>query len=144
MFGYYINIDKTRATGVEAKLNANLTDTLTASLNWTNMTATNTLTGTRFGPPAAEPRQRRPHLAAPAGNDARQPASAIRASGSTTQAISRRLTSNTTVNLFGSYDLTEKWQLFGRIDNLFNDRTEQVTGFGVPGLAAYGGVRAAF
>jgi len=54
------------------------------------------------------------------------------------------LTSNTTVNLFGSYDLTEKWQLFGRIDNVFNDRTEQVLGYGVPGIGAFGGVRAAF
>ena len=54
------------------------------------------------------------------------------------------LSSNTTVNLFGSYDLTENWQLFGRIDNLFNDRTERVTGFGVPGIGAFGGIRASF
>jgi len=48
------------------------------------------------------------------------------------------------VNLFGSYNLTQNWQLFGRIDNLFNDRTEQIKGFGVPGIGVFGGVRAAF
>ncbi|MEJ0042122.1 MAG: TonB-dependent receptor [Rhizomicrobium sp.] len=52
-----------------------------------------------------------------------------------------RLTSSTLVNLFGSYDLTERWQLFGRVDNVFNDRTEQVSGYGVPGIGAFGGVR---
>jgi vitamin B12 transporter len=55
-----------------------------------------------------------------------------------------RLTSNTTVNLFGSHELTETWQLFGRIDNVFNDRTEQVLGYGVAGTGAFGGVRASF
>jgi vitamin B12 transporter len=40
--------------------------------------------------------------------------------------------------------LTQYWQLFGRVDNLFNDRTEQITGFGVPGIGAFAGVRAAF
>ncbi len=53
------------------------------------------------------------------------------------------LTSNTQVNLFGSYDLTQQWQLYGRIDNVFNDRTEQVTGYGVAGIGAFAGVRAA-
>jgi vitamin B12 transporter len=143
VFGYYINIDKTRATGVEAKLNANLTDTLTASLNWTNMTARNTLTGLDLA--------RRPQNLGSAvltwtplpgtmlGSSVSYQGKRFNDAGNATP-----ITSNTTVNLFGSYDLTEKWQLFGRIDNLFNDRTEQITGFGVPGLAAYGGVRAAF
>jgi vitamin B12 transporter len=54
------------------------------------------------------------------------------------------LSSNTTLNLFGSYALSGNWQLFGRVDNLFNDRTEQVSGFGVAGIGAFGGVRASF
>jgi vitamin B12 transporter len=53
------------------------------------------------------------------------------------------LTSNTRVNLFGSYDLSERWQVFGRIDNVFNNRTEEVTGYGVPGIGAFAGIRAA-
>jgi len=128
---------------VEAILNAKLDDMLTASLSWTNMSATNELTRKDLA--------RRPHnLASVVITWLPLPGATLGASltyqgkrfddtGNFTP-----LTSNTTVNLFGSYDLTENWQLFGRIDNLFNDRTEQIKGFGVPGISAFGGVRAAF
>ncbi|MGZ5988244.1 MAG: TonB-dependent receptor plug domain-containing protein [Rhizomicrobium sp.] len=142
-FGYYINIDKTRSQGVEALLEAKLADTLTASLNWTDMSATNELTGKNLA--------RRPHDLASAVITWR-PLPGATLGGSVTYQGKRfndagnltRLTSNTTVNLFGSYDLTDRWQLFGRIDNLFNDRTEQVLGNGVPGIGVYAGARAAF
>lgn len=143
VFGYYINLDKTRAKGVEAVMEAKLGDSLTTSLNWTSMSATNELTRKDLA--------RRPHnLASAVITWLPMPGATVGASltyqgkrfddaGNFT-----RLSSNTTVNLFGSYDLTGNWQLFGRIDNVFNDRTEQVTGFGVPGLGAFGGVRASF
>ena len=143
VFGFFINLDKTRAQGTEAIVSAKVSDSLTASLNWTNMTAKNVLTGKDLA--------RRPHnLASAVVSWQPLPGATLGASfiyqgkrfndaGNFTP-----LSSNTTVNLFGSYDLTENWQLFGRIDNLFNDRTEQVTGFGVPGVGAFGGVRASF
>ncbi len=143
VFGYYINLDRTHARGLEAVLNAKLTDTLAASLNYTNMSATNELTGKDLA--------RRPHnLASAVITWLPMPGTTV--GGSVTYQGSRfddagnfsRLTSNTTVNLFGSYELTETWQLFGRIDNVFNDRTEQVLGYGVPGTGAFGGVRASF
>ena len=47
-FGYYENLDRTRASGIEAELSAKLTDTLTASVDYTNLTAKNVLTGTEL------------------------------------------------------------------------------------------------
>jgi vitamin B12 transporter len=143
VFGYYINLDRTRTSGLEAELEARLDDTLSASLNFTDMWATNQLTGKYLA--------RRPHnLASAVITWLPMPGTTL---GASVTYQGKRfndagnfapLTSNTTVNLFGSYDLTEKWQLFGRIDNVFNDRTEQVLGYGVPGIGAFGGVRAAF
>jgi len=142
-FGYFINLDKTRARGVEAVLDAELTEALNVSLNWTNMSAKNELTGLDLA--------RRPHdLASAVVTWLPLPGTTL--GGSVTYQGKRfndagnftPLSSNTTVNLFGSHDLSERWQLFGRIDNVFNDRTEQVSGFGVPGIGAFGGIRAAF
>ncbi len=48
------------------------------------------------------------------------------------------------VNLNADYRLTDRLSLFGRIENLFDERYEEVFGFATPGRAAYGGVRAHF
>jgi vitamin B12 transporter len=140
-FGYYINLDKTRASGIEAILGADVTDTLNVKLNYTNMSAVNSVTHLDLA--------RRPQNLASAVISWR-PIDGATVGGSVTYQGKRfndtanltPLNANTQVNLFGSYDLTEQWQLFGRIENLFNDRTEQVTGYGVPGLGAYAGLRA--
>ncbi|MCJ2136881.1 TonB-dependent receptor [Methylobacterium sp. J-026] len=47
----------------------------------------------------------------------------------------------TLVNLAINYDVSETVSVFGRIDNLFDRRYENPTGFLGPGLAVYGGVR---
>jgi len=143
VFGYYVNLDRTRTTGVEAAVSAPLSDGFSASLNATYLAARNAATGRYLA--------RRPHYLASAvvtwlplpgatfGASVTYQGKRFDDTGNFTP-----LTSNTTVNLFGSYDLTESWQLFGRLDNLFNDRTEQIKGFGVPGIGAFGGVRASF
>ncbi len=53
----------------------------------------------------------------------------------------QRLGAATNVNLFSSYTLDENWELFGRIENLFNERTQPVLNYGRAGLGAFGGVR---
>ncbi len=50
----------------------------------------------------------------------------------------------TIVNLAANYELSENFQLFGRIDNLFNLRYQNPTGFLAPGFGAYGGLRATY
>ncbi|MBS0469571.1 MAG: TonB-dependent receptor [Proteobacteria bacterium] len=142
VFGYYLNFDKTRGNGIELEVKAPIGDTLEASLQYTNMTSVNELSHLDL--------PRRPHDLASAlvtwrpldgtvlGFSVTYQGKRFNDAGNFTP-----LTSNTTVNLFGSYDLSDQWQLFGRIDNLFNDRTEEVTGYGVPGTGAFAGIRAA-
>jgi len=47
----------------------------------------------------------------------------------------------TTVDMAANFDLSEKLALFGRIDNLFNRRYQNPTGFLHPGVGAYAGVK---
>ncbi|RJX32212.1 MAG: TonB-dependent receptor [Desulfurivibrio sp.] len=54
------------------------------------------------------------------------------------------LAAYTVVNLAASYDLTEMVQLYGRIDNLFDEEYEEAWSFATPGLSAYAGVRLTF
>ena len=48
---------------------------------------------------------------------------------------------HTTVNLAASYDINDHQKLFARVDNLFDLRYQDPTGFLQPNLAAYGGVQ---
>src|SRR5262249_24985565 len=51
---------------------------------------------------------------------------------------------NTTVNLFGSYVLFDKTEVYARVENLLDQDEEPVAGYGRMGRAVYGGVRTAF
>ena len=51
------------------------------------------------------------------------------------------LASYTLVNLAAAYDLTGDLQLFGRIDNIFDQEYQDVLGYGSLGAAAYGGLK---
>lgn len=44
-------------------------------------------------------------------------------------------------NLSASYNVTDQIQLFGRIENLFDQRYETIYGYGNPGFSTYGGVK---
>ncbi|GEM_PF-22621 len=48
------------------------------------------------------------------------------------------------LNLNGSYNLSEKVELYGRIDNVFNTWYEEAWGYATPGRSAYAGVKVAF
>jgi len=56
----------------------------------------------------------------------------------------KTLDSYTVVNLAAYYDLTKKVQLYGRIDNLFDEEYEEVWSYATPGLSGYAGVRVTF
>ncbi|MGO4711758.1 TonB-dependent receptor plug domain-containing protein [Bradyrhizobium sp. 2TAF24] len=49
----------------------------------------------------------------------------------------------TVVNLAADYTINDQMKLFGRIDNLFNQRYQDPTGFLRPGFGIFGGVRVA-
>ncbi|MEP6275673.1 TonB-dependent receptor [Hyphomonas sp.] len=51
------------------------------------------------------------------------------------------LDSWTRVDLTGSYDLNETIELYGRIENLFDEEYQQILGYGTPGLSGSIGIR---
>lgn len=50
----------------------------------------------------------------------------------------------TLVNLAGSYQLTEKAQIYARVENLLDQDYEEVYTYGSPGITAYGGFKVTF
>lgn len=50
----------------------------------------------------------------------------------------------TLVNLNADYKVTDDVELFGRVENLFDEEYEEVFSYATPGLAAYAGLRARF
>jgi vitamin B12 transporter len=50
----------------------------------------------------------------------------------------------TLVNVNASYGLTDNIELFGRIENLFDKKYEEVFSYRSPGIAAYAGLRGQF
>jgi vitamin B12 transporter len=141
--GYYYNIGRSRAEGLEAEATLAFTDTLDATLEYTNMTAIDLTTGNDLA--------RVPHITA----DARltwRPDPQFSLGGSIGY-VGRRfdddantvaLPSNTLVNIFGSYELTNNLQLYGRVENLFDIHYEPVFGYGAAGRGAYAGIRVAY
>lgn len=53
----------------------------------------------------------------------------------------QQLGSFNVVNASASYDVTKNWQVFGRVDNLFDTRYEEILFFGTPIRSVYGGVK---
>ena len=47
----------------------------------------------------------------------------------------------TRVDVTGSYDLNETEELFGRVENLFDEEYQQILGYGTPDLSGYVGIR---
>jgi vitamin B12 transporter len=139
--GYYYNVGRTSASGVEAELVARPRDPFSAFVNYTNLKAIDELTGLELA--------RRPHISANAG--VTWTPRADTSLGASLSYIGARfdddantvpLPSSNTINVFGSYAVTTRLQLFARVDNLFDNRSETVAGYRVLGQAFYGGVRA--
>ncbi|MDE2181522.1 MAG: TonB-dependent receptor [Alphaproteobacteria bacterium] len=138
--GYYYNVDRSRATGAEATLAARVTDALTVSANYTNLTDIDLATGLQL---ARRPRDSanvtltwRPEADATLGFSVDYIGTRYDDAGHFTP-----LRAATHANLFASYKVTEEIELFGRIENVLNDGAEPVAGYGTPGRAFYAGVR---
>ncbi len=139
--GYYINVNRAVASGVEAEVKAKVWDDLSVDVNYTNLSAYDPTTGLALA--------RRPRNSANATVDWVAEDWSI---GASVNYVGPRfndafgfthLSDNTTVNLHGTYRLSEQYELFGRVENLFDDRNEPTAGNGRPGIAAYAGIRAA-
>lgn len=138
--GYYFNVNRARSNGFEAQIAVKPTEELSVTANYTNLTAKDTGSGL--------PLSRRPHSEANAvvnwtpAPDWQVGASLVYVGPRFNDAFAfTHLKANTTVNLFGSYQIDRTWQLFGRVENLLDDQSEPVGGYGRQGLSAFGGIR---
>ena len=48
------------------------------------------------------------------------------------------------VNCAGSYDISDHFQLFARVENCFDEKYYDAYGYGVCGFSIYGGVKVSF
>ena len=145
--GFYQNITRTRAQGVEAVVTAKLTGRLTLDANYTWTDAINDTPGASFGKHLA----RRPEnsgevwvtYAWPIGL---KTAVAARLVGPAFDTIANTfvLKSYTVIDLRVSYPVTDKVEVYGRVENATDDIYETARNFGAPRRGVFAGVRARF
>ena len=141
--GYYYNVGRSRARGFEAEATLAISDVVSGGISYTNLTAVDLTTGNDLN--------RVPHVSAEVHvNWSATPDLSL---GTSIGYVGRRfddsgnavlLSSNTLVNLYASYALTDTLELYGRMENAFDSRYEPVYGYGAAGRAVYTGLRASY
>ena len=131
------NVGRARTSGVEFTGTCNVTQGMTLTGNYT---FTDTLNLDNGGPLLRRPRDK-----AQVGIDQLFWNNRARL-GLYANLVGQRLDTGNNVlrrysviNVNGRYQWSERVELFARIDNVFNERYEEVRGFGVPGVSGYGG-----
>jgi vitamin B12 transporter len=146
--GFYDNVQKTNSEGVELALFAQLAERLSLSANYTSLDAENTARGTaNFG--RSLPRRPNETINAQLSYDwafGLTTAVAVQHAGRAFDNPSNSivLDSYTLVDFRGSYAITESLEVFGRIDNAFDQDYETVNNYGTLGRTFFGGVRQSF
>lgn len=146
--GYYDNFQQTNAKGVELVAAAHLTEQLSLTVNYTNMDAENTARGTaNFG--HALPR--RPDETANAQVSYEWPVGltttvAVQHSSRSFDTISNAsvLDSYTLVDFRAAYAVSDSLELYGRIENAFDEDYETANNYGTLGRTFYAGLRQSF
>ncbi|WP_214652415.1 TonB-dependent receptor plug domain-containing protein [Novosphingobium jiangmenense] len=148
-FGLYDNVGLARAQGVEAELGARPTDTLHLQAAYTWLETENRTRGTaNFGKDLA----RRPAHALTLSSDWTTPLAGLtlgadlRLVGDSFDNASntRRLDGYALTTVRASFPLTEKVELYGRVENLFDVKYQTVADYGTWGRSAYIGIRAKY
>lgn len=139
----YANLARTRAEGFEVELAIKPIDALTVTGNYSYIDAQNRAAGANFGKDLA----RRPHETVSVSADYRLRDASI---GATVSVVGDSYDNAANTNRLDGYVLAgvrvevpigDTLSLYGRIDNLFDERYQVVRGYGAEGRAAYGGVR---
>jgi vitamin B12 transporter len=147
--GFYDNIGKTRAEGFEVELGAQMTERFSALATYSYVEATNRTDGS---PNEGNDLTRRPRHAITVsadwitpladlalGGDIRMVGDSYENTGNT-----RSLDGYALLTLRASVPVTERIELFGRIENVADADYETVAGYGTPGRSGYIGARARF
>jgi vitamin B12 transporter len=143
-FGTYDNIARTRAQGIEAELKLRPIDDLTFSANYSYIRAENRAAGANFGKDLA----RRPRQTVNVSLDYKLPFG-LSLGGTVSQVGDSFDNAPNTVRLDGyvlagvraEMPIGDHFAIYGRVDNLFDERYQTVATYGTLGRAAYGGVR---
>ena len=146
-FGFYDNTARTKAHGVELSAQADLTEALTVTANYTWTDARNET----LGPNRENQLVRRPPREANAEATYRWPsklstAVAVHYAGARYDDIANLnpLKGYVLWDLRASYPLSETIEVYARVENLFDESYETIRDYGELGRAAYGGVKARF
>jgi vitamin B12 transporter len=145
-FGYYRNVLKTRAHGLELVGEATVTDRLTVTGNYTYTDAE-----TASGPNDGKQLTRRPKTMWNLEGSYQWPVKvattvAVRHVGRTfnDDANSVAVSGYTIVDLRASYPVTEHLEVFGRIENALDKNYQTILNYGAPRRGFFAGVRARF
>lgn len=147
--GTFMNVDEAESHGVEAFVEFRATENLSLHANCTHQDTEDKETGQDL--------LRRPDRKGTVGATYRFPSNRARVSVdltyigarddmdfSTWPAARVELDSYALVTLSGSYDVTDSFQLFGRVENLLDDDYQEIKGFGAPPIGFFGGARLTF
>lgn len=146
--GYYENLQQAEAKGVELSLAAQLTERLAITANYTSMESENAARGSdNFGRSLA----RRPNETANALVSYEWPiglttAVAVQRAGRSYDNVANTvvLDGYTLVDFRASYAVSKSFEVFGRIENAFDENYETIRRYGTLGRTFYGGVRQSF
>jgi vitamin B12 transporter len=140
----YANIARTRAEGVELALALRPVDALTFSANYSYIDSQNRVVGANFGKDLA----RRPHQTVSANIDYAFPfglsvGSTVTHVGDSydNAANTVRLDGYVLASVRAEMAVGPRLSIYGRVENLFDEKYQVVRGYGTYGRAAYGGVR---
>src|SRR5690554_1745050 len=139
-FGVYDNIDRTKAQGVELSLLARPVEALTWSLNYSLIDAKDRDTGLKLN--------RRPEHSVNASIDydwsfGLKTGATVTHIGSHYEDIANtnKTAGYVLVDVRAALPVTENIELYGRVDNLFDEKYESVFTYGTFGRSAFAGVR---
>ncbi|AMN45825.1 hypothetical protein ACG33_01620 [Steroidobacter denitrificans] len=147
-FGFYDNLQKTTADGVELGLAAQLGERLRFTANYTSLDAQNaTRSDANFGRALA----RRPKQTANASLSYAWPIGltttvAVQHAGRSFDdpANTIVLDDYTLVDLRATYAVTRTLEIFGRLENAFDEKYQTAAGYGSIGRGLFAGIRQAF
>ena len=140
-FGTYDNVERARSQGIEAEAGINLTSDLRLSGVYSLVDAEDRMTGNEL---ARRPRNFGTFFAdwqsqfgLSLGADLRIVGDSFNDAGNFTPIDGYEL-----VDLRASFDFGDNFEVFGRVENVFDTTYETVTGYGTPGTGVFAGVRA--
>ena len=138
----YENLEATRARGVEIAVDVAVTDTISISANHAYIDAEDRTTGERQ---IRIPKHSGDVAFIYAHETGFSGSLVVRHNGEETEGpFGSDVPSWVRVDFAASYPVKENIELYGGIENLFDANYQQVSGYGTPGVSAYGGVRLRF